>query len=220
MNDRLLVISPHPDDETLGAGGTILKYKKDKNRVFWLNITNMKAEHGYKPEEVSQRSSEIRKVIEQYRFDGYFDLSLRPKGMDRYPLESVILEIDKVVSKVRPQTVILPYEKDAHSDHRIISAAVLSCTKVFRQPTIKKVLMMEVLSETNFSAGGIFSPNYFVDISDYFKKKIKIMGIYKNELKQHCFPRSSKSIEALALLRGTQAGCRYAEAFMLLKGIY
>ena len=44
---RILVVSPHPDDETLGAGGTILRYKNEGKEVYWLNITNVKEEYGY-----------------------------------------------------------------------------------------------------------------------------------------------------------------------------
>ena len=44
---NVLVISPHPDDETLGAGGALLKFKDMGNKIFWLNVTNMKTEYGY-----------------------------------------------------------------------------------------------------------------------------------------------------------------------------
>ncbi len=45
---NVLVISPHPDDETLGAGGTLLKFKDKGHKLYWLNVTNMKTEYGYK----------------------------------------------------------------------------------------------------------------------------------------------------------------------------
>ena len=39
--------------------------------------------------------------------------------------------------------------------------------------SVKKVLMMEVPSETDFSINGnSFSPNYFVDVSDFFKHRV------------------------------------------------
>lgn len=49
---RILVISPHADDETLGAGGTLLKYKNQGHNIFWLNVTDMKEEYGYTKERV------------------------------------------------------------------------------------------------------------------------------------------------------------------------
>lgn len=38
---KIMVISPHPDDETLGAGGTLLRYKSEGHQIYWLNITNV-----------------------------------------------------------------------------------------------------------------------------------------------------------------------------------
>ena len=81
---------------------------------------------------------------------------------------------------------------------------------------------MEVLSETDFAPStkeSGFIPNSFVDISDFFKKKMNILKVYKSEIKPHPFPRSIKSVKALALLRGSSAGCKYAESFMLIKEI-
>lgn len=40
---KIMVISPHPDDETLGAGGSLLKLKHLGNKIYWLNITDANA---------------------------------------------------------------------------------------------------------------------------------------------------------------------------------
>lgn len=80
--------------------------------------------------------------------------------------------------------------------------------------------MMETLSETEFAPStkeDSFIPNSFVDISEYFEKKIEIMKIFKSEVAEHPFPRSEKNTRALASLRGATCGCKYAESFMLLK---
>ena len=43
---KTLVVSPHLDDETLGAGGSLLKLKKMGNQIYWLNITDIKTAGG------------------------------------------------------------------------------------------------------------------------------------------------------------------------------
>ena len=79
---------------------------------------------------------------------------------------------------------------------------------------------MEVLSETDFAAPDrMFSPNYFVDISDFLEKKLKILKLYRSELGHHPFPRSIDGVRAQATIRGVQAGCRFAEGFILLKAV-
>ena len=61
--------------------------------------------------------------------------------------------------------------------------------------------------------------NLFVDISEYLEGKIKAMSIYDTELGEHPFPRSLEAIKALAVIRGQMAGCKYAEAFRIIKRI-
>jgi len=116
----------------------------------------------------------------------------------------------------------LPFKGDIHSDHVHIFNAAYSCTKSFRYPFIKKIYMMEVLSETEFSIStqsDSFVPNVFVDISDYMNKKIEAMNIYNTEIASPPFPRSDENIKALAIFRGSTSGCRYSESFMLVKEI-
>ncbi len=64
-----------------------------------------------------------------------------------------------------------------------------------------------------------FIPNVFVDISEFFEKKIEIMKVFESEIAPHPFPRSERNLRALATLRGAISGCEYAESFMLLKDI-
>jgi hypothetical protein len=54
-----LVVSPHPDDETLGAGGTLIRHKRSGGQIYWLNVTNMKEEYGYSKELVKIRQQQV-----------------------------------------------------------------------------------------------------------------------------------------------------------------
>lgn len=220
MNERILAVSAHPDDETLGAGGTLLRHKRRGDKIYWLNITNMKTSFNFKSHDVEKRRKEIKRVFNEYGFDGFADLALKPSGLETYKKKYLIEKISGVFKSIKPTTVILPYRNDAHTDHRIVFENAYSSAKAFRHPYIKKVLMMEVLSETDFAFDGCaFSPNYFVNISDHLEKKIKIAKIYKGEIKKHPFPRSAEALKALAVLRGAKANCRYAEGFIALKYI-
>jgi LmbE family N-acetylglucosaminyl deacetylase len=82
--------------------------------------------------------------------------------------------------------------------------------------------MIETLSETEFAPStkeDSFIPNVFVDISEYFEKKIEIMKVFESEIAPHPFPRSERNLRAIATFRGATCGCEYAESFMLLKEI-
>lgn len=216
----MLIIAPHPDDETLGMGGTILKSIETGEKVYWLIVTDVKEEYGYKSERIEKRKKEIEKVTQEYKFEKVFNLGLEPANLEKYQDGEIIDKFSSIIKQVKPATVVLPYNYDVHSDHRKVFNCAYSCTKVFRYPFIKKILCMEILSETNFcESDNIFKPNYYIDITNQIHKKKEIMKIYESEIKEHPFPRSLEGIDSLGKIRGIEAGCRYAEAFRIIKMI-
>ena len=219
---NVIVISAHPDDETLGVGGTILKHIDKGDIVYWLIVTNVFEKQGYSNDSVKTRQLEIAKVEKMFGFKKTFCLNYPTMNLSSSSLIKMVPEISDIFNIVRPEIIYTHNRSDAHSDHRIIFDAVMACTKSFRYPFIKKVLMYECISETEFApalAEKVFTPNYFVDITPFLDKKKEIMAIFKSEIAQHPFPRSLENIRALAHFRGASVGVQYAEAFQLLKYI-
>jgi len=217
---KVLVVSPHPDDETLGAGGTLLRLKKEGHKIFWLNFTNKNPAFGYTPKETAKRKQVVQRVCRMYAFDGFFDLGLKPAAVAELSRRELVNKVSGIIQAVKPAVVIMPYHYDIHSDHRAVFDTLCSATKSFRAPFIQEILMMEIVSETEFAASRKgFVPNYFVDISAYMEKKIRVIKEYREELNKHPFPRSILNIRALATFRGATAGCKFAEGFVLFKKI-
>ncbi|MDG1974399.1 MAG: PIG-L family deacetylase [Flavobacteriaceae bacterium] len=219
---KVLVVAIHPDDETLGCGGTLLKHKESGDEIHWLIATEMTVEHGFKESVVRKRKEEIQKVNRLYNFDSINRLGFPTTKIDNNDISFLVNKISKIFNQIKPDTVYLPFKSDVHSDHRCFFNAAFSCTKSFRYPFIKRVYMMETLSETEFAPStkeDSFIPNIFIDISDYIDKKIDIMKVFESEIGDHPFPRSVRNIKALATFRGASSNCNYAESFMLLKEI-
>jgi LmbE family N-acetylglucosaminyl deacetylase len=222
MKEVVVVVALHPDDETLGCGGALLRHKENGDEIHWLICTEVKEENGFTKERVQGRDSEIEKVAEMYEFDSTHRLGFSTMKVDEYSMSELITKVSEVFNKIKPTILYLPFKGDVHSDHRVMFNAAYSCTKSFRYPFIKKIYMMETLSETEFALStkeDSFVPNVFVDITKYLDKKLEIMKVFESELSEHPFPRSLRNIEALATLRGATSGCEYAESFMLLKEI-
>lgn len=215
---NVIVVTPHPDDETLGCGGTILRHKKEEDKVCWLIVTSMG--ENFSLAERSKRSEEIEMVSKKYNFDKVTQLGFEAGKLDEHSLGEIINEIGKEFKDFEPNIVYIPNRSDIHSDHRIVFDATVACTKWFRYPFVKKVLVYETLSETDFainSDSNQFRPNFFINITGYLEEKIEIMKIYESEMDKHPFPRSILAIQSLAYLRGSSAGYKEAEAFMLIK---
>ena len=216
---KIAIVTPHPDDETLGCGGTILKHRFADDEIYWLIVTRMD-ESLFSTECILKRQQEIEDVAKLYKFKQTFQLSYPAASLDTIPSGELVGEIGRVFKEFEPNIIYVPYRNDIHSDHRMVYDATMACTKWFRYPSVEKVLVYETLSETDFmmntDANG-FRPNVFVNISDFLEKKIEIMKIYGSELSPHPFPRSENAIRALATLRGAASGVKAAEAFMLVK---
>lgn len=218
---NILFVAPHPDDETLGCGGTALRHKSEKDIIDWLIITKIKKTK-FNKAKILKREEEIKKVGKMYGFRNIIKLNYATSTLDTIKKQKIIDNIKKVLDKLKPNIIYLPFENDAHSDHKVTFDSVLSCSKSFRAPYIKSIRVYETISETDFANSynnKIFQPNLWINITPYLEKKIKIMQVYKSEISKHPFPRSIKNIKALAINRGATAGFKYAECFNIVKEI-
>lgn len=214
---RVLVVAPHPDDETLGCGGTILRHGDLGDQLAWLTMTSIDGSVGYTMEQIQARRDEVQKVADAYGFALVEHLGYPTTTLDAVPLAEIIERVAKVVREFEPEIVYLPHAGDIHSDHRVTYDACAPVTKWFRHRSVTRVLTYETLSETGQGIGRpLFAPTVFVDVTPYLGRKVEILRVYESEIGDYPFPRSEEAVRALAAVRGTAAGFEAAEAFELL----
>jgi LmbE family N-acetylglucosaminyl deacetylase len=215
---RSLVIAPHPDDEILGPGATLLKRKANGGNTAWLIVTTAGEEIGWGEEKIATRESEISRVAQSMKFDEVYRLNLPASNLESLKFSEIVQKISEIVTTYRPEEVFTPHFSDVHTDHRIVYEATTAAVKWFRNNSVKRLLTYETISETNFSTPLTenFRPNYFSDIAQTLEEKILALKVYESEIGIHPFPRSQEAIRALAILRGSQSGFSAAEAFQLI----
>ena len=218
---KLLVISTHPDDETLGMGGTLLKQKREGAELYWMIVTSTHAPNWDK-EVVRCKEAEIEAVAQAYHFLKTYRLGFPAALLNENQRNELISSMRSILEEVKPETVFLMFGRDVHTDHQIAFECALAVMKPFRCPDLKKIYCYETLSSTEIApplSGNSFMPNAYCDISKYLEEKIQIMELYQSEAQPFPLPRCSESIRALARFRGGSIGVPYAESFMVLREI-
>ena len=221
MKKRVLVVAPHPDDETLGAGGAIAKYIDEGNDVTVLVIS------GHLPPIYSKKDYELTVKEAKQAFNV---LGIRKSKFLEIPATLVAYQpagllngqIAEVVNEIEPQIVLMPFP-DRHVDHRVIFESVMVATRpLLKGRGIELLATYETLSETHWNAPHIepnFVPNFIVDITHQLKRKIDALACYQSQIPAFPGSRSLEAIKALATFRGTQAGFAFGEAYQIVRMI-
>jgi N-acetylglucosamine malate deacetylase 1 len=206
-------VAPHPDDETLGCGGSLLRHIADGEQTHWLVVCQ--------PPHATGVDALIDTVGRAYGFAGVHCVRLPDARLDTLPLADIIARIGAAVQLIAPTIVYVPHPGDAHTDHRVVFDATMPCVKWFRYASVRRVLAYETPSETAFGLDpdrGAFRPNVYRDVTAQMDRKLEILRLYgPSEIGAHPFPRSVEGVRALATIRGAECGYAAAEAFMLLR---
>lgn len=187
--------------------------------MHWAIFSEMREDCGFSADAIRARRDEIAAVAARFGFASVHSLGFPATRLDAVPIADVVAAFARLVAEVRPETLYVPYDGDAHTDHAVVFSAATACAKWFRFPFVRRVLAYETLSETDAALGtkARFTPNSYVDISKSLEEKVAILKLYESELGNFPFPRSNQGIRALAAVRGVASGYAAAEAFMLLK---
>ena len=216
---RVMVVAPHPDDETLGVGGTIAKYSAQGAEVFVL-IVSGHLPPIYSREDYDKTASEAVSAFKLLGVSQSEFLEIPATMIDDQPLHEVNGRISRIVNEFAPHIVFCPYP-DRHVDHRLVFDSVMVATRpVGIGRDIEIVATYETLSETHWNAPHIepnFTPNWVVDISDHIDKKLDALRCYKSQIPDFPGSRSLEAADALAKFRGTQAGFGYGEGFHIVR---
>jgi LmbE family N-acetylglucosaminyl deacetylase len=221
MKKKILIISPHADDEILGCGGFISKYSKKNYYVNVLILTNANigAPEIYSAEEIKNIRREAKFANKLIGTKKVFFENLPAVNLNNYPFYKITNIIDRHIKAINPEIVLIPSTNDIHDDHKIVSRAAKVSMRPIKKSNLKKILSYEVLSETEWNEEGkSFNPNYFVHLKkNDINNKINAFLKYKSQVKKFPHPRSKEGIFNLSRVRGSQVFKEYAEAFKVEK---
>ena len=219
----ILVVAAHPDDETLGAGGTVARFAGQGCEV-WVcllcdGVTNRHSEVNLQ-RECAERACTVLGAGHVVFCD------LPDQRLDALALVDVITPIERCVADLQPEIVLTHFPGDVNQDHRIVFEATMVATRPTPETPVRTVMCFETASSTEWAApfpASTFAPNVFVDITATLPRKLAAMKMYAgthvSEVRPYPHPRSYEAIEVYAKRQGVLAGTGAAEPFMLVRDV-
>jgi len=217
---NILVVGPHPDDQELGMGGTIARLVSQGHNVLILDMTNGEpTPYG----SVSQREVEWNAALEIFRGQAANggQVSRRLLGLTNREVQHTLEARHTVAGVIREHQahmIFLPFEEDAHPDHRAVTRIVedarfdakLSNIDLPGEPIYPKWMMYYYCTHLRW----VVNPSFCLDITEQMDVKEASIKAYET---QFVIPEKNRRVvefvRELNGYMGSRIGTRYAEPF-------
>ncbi len=223
---NVLVVAAHPDDELLGEGGTVRRLADagaTVRAVILAEGLTSRAETREESnlDELAELQKAARAAAGVVGFASIDFCGFPDNRMDEVDLLDIIKKVSHFVEAYSPDTVFTHHHGDLNIDHRRTCEAVLTACRPVGDYCVKRIYAFETPSSTEwaYTYGESFRPNVYFDVSETLEAKVEGMSKYRSEGAVAPHPRSPEALRALGAYRGSNVGCAYAEAFMLLREV-
>lgn len=199
--ERLMAIGPHPDDIELGCFGTLARFRKVGAEIAFVILTL----GGKKGNEKIRKKEALRsaKLLNAKVYIGNFIDTKISEGVE------TISFIEECIKNFKPTAVFINSPNDTHQDHRNGAKAAISASRY-----IPVVLFYQTPSSVRY-----FTPQLYINISDYIKLKIRAIRIHKSQGKNVYM--ADEAVEGLNKFLGFQIyrNGEYFEGFEIFQFI-
>lgn len=210
---KILCLGAHIDDVEIGCGGSIVRFIKEGNEVYYaaFSIAEDSLPEGL-PKDILTKEVKVAAKIIGIKPENLFIFRYPVRKFPQYRQE-ILEDLVKLEKEIKPDLTFLPVVDDLHQDHPVI--AIEGC-RAFR---FASILSYEIPAN-NIS----FTASAFITLEEWHvEKKTKAIKCYKSqELRRKSLgrePANLARIKALAQVRGSQIRVDYAEAFDIVRWI-
>ena len=219
-NSRILILSPHPDDEIIGCGALISKSRLIGASIHVAYITTGSTRQLMTGQtDALTREREIEDVSAEAGFS--YEIFFRDDHfckLDTIPQKDLIDMIENAIDHYKPTIICIPFGGSYNQDHRAVYAAAITALRpVPQQLRYMPPIVLEYEEPYAWSVSEPFTPNFYLDATDVYKTKSTLMKLHASQDRDPPFPRSTSLLEARLRLRGSEVGLDAAEAFRLLR---
>ncbi|SEP91647.1 bacillithiol biosynthesis deacetylase BshB2 [Virgibacillus subterraneus] len=185
MEKHVVVIYPHPDDESFGAAGTITKYREQGVPVTYLCGTlgemgrNMGSPTFANRETLPEiRKEELINACERLDIDLQM-LGYRDKTLEFEDRLEVASHLKGILEEINPSLVITHYpERAVHPDHDALGAAAVEAVKLM-EPENRPTVWVQPI--TNNYVEELGEPDINNDVTPFFDQKMEAILAHESQ---------------------------------------
>jgi LmbE family N-acetylglucosaminyl deacetylase len=212
-NKTVLVIAAHPDDEVLGAGGTIAKHGLAGDQVSVVIVTEgASVQFPNDPSKANLKSEQAHRAAKILGVKQVYEGSFPDQQLDQLPVLEIIQFLESVMREVKPQIVYTHHFAELNQDHRVCHEATLIATRPFAVASLERLLCFSV-DTLSFPGNQAIVHNVYNDITDTLETKLEALSAYETEVRPYPHPRSSEALRLIAGHNGALVGLKAAEVF-------
>jgi LmbE family N-acetylglucosaminyl deacetylase len=218
---QVVVLGAHPDDEILGAGGTLAQHVLGGDEVHAIVLADGASSRAPDEMKVALEKNATR-AAETIGFASVRLESLPDQRLDTVPFIDLTQMIESILDDIQPHVVYTHFPGDVNADHGLVARATWTACRPYARPQLRRFAVFETPSSTEWAwpvNDSSLQPNLFVDITETLDTKIAAMECYQSELRDYPHPRSSRSLRERAAFWGSQVGRLAAEPFRILRDV-
>tara|TARA_Y100000034_G_scaffold102238_1_gene126998 strand:+ start:46 stop:627 length:582 start_codon:yes stop_codon:yes gene_type:complete len=192
-------------------GGTILKYIKENKSIIEVIFTHGQLSHPHLKEEIiiETRKKEAEKVARKFGIKKVIFLNLNDSKIKQEIEEHKIAsKIKQIIKNYNPEKIFTLSSEDTHQDHRTVNQTILKAVDSLNKKY--SVFTFQIWGKDIKQ-----QPKMFVDISPYFKNKIKMIKLYESQI--HFLYPLLIPLFIKNKFYGIKNHCKYAERFQKIR---
>lgn len=217
----VVVVAAHPDDEVLGAGGTLARHVRAGDEVHAVVLAEG-ATSRYEDGMVSALAGASKRAADVLGLASLHACGLPDQRLDAVPLIELTQLLEGVLAALRPDVVYTHFPGDVNLDHGAVARAAWTACRPYVFPALRRFAVFETPSSTEWAwplDGDAFRPDLYVDVSTTLEVKLAAFACYESELRPYPHPRSWRALSERAAYWGSRVGRRAVEPFHVLREV-
>lgn len=226
---RLLVVAPHADDETAGAGGLIARVKDAGGKAFVMVASVGDLEHfdtTGKTTSKGTRAGELEAAMKCLGVDDFEilyedgDVHLRLETLPRRDLTNMIERKARLATeKIKPTMIVLPAPSFNQDHEALYKAGITACRPhLASMKSFQNFVLIADAPQLAWSGPPFFKATFYADISGQFlEKKLEAYACHKSQIRPSPSQAGIDALRLLAETRGREISVAAAEAFECIR---